>query len=290
MSHYTTLGVAKTATADEIKSAYRKLAKQYHPDVNPGDASAEARFKEITNAFETIGDVEKRAKYDSESSGFGYASDRQWGGAGSYSPNFGATPPYDDILADILRQRASRGAHGFAEYEGVKNRDIQLTYTITLEEAFAGKETKVKYKVGMESREVILKVPAGIQAGVKIRHAGQGDHAAKAVPAGDLFITIDIMPHSRFTRSGNDLTVIARVDYFQAMLGGSVDVPTIDGNTLRLKVPAGTEPGKTVRVVGRGMVSPRGRGDMFVEFEVVAPKLSDEERAKLAEIVRERNG
>lgn len=290
MSHYTTLGVASTATAAEIKSAYRALAKKYHPDLNPGDTAAEARFKEITNAFDVLGDTEKRAKYDGEQAGsFHYTGERQWN-PGGFTPNYGHGPNYEDVLADILRKRAGRGAHGFAEYEGVKNRDIQLTYTITLEEAFVGKETKVKYKVGAESREVLLKVPQGIQSGVKIRHAGQGDHAAKAVPPGDLFITIDIMPHSRFSRVGNDLTVVARVDYFQAMLGGSVDVPTIDGNTLRLKIPAGTEPGKVVRVVGRGMNTPRGRGDMFVEFEVVAPLLNDTERAKIQEIVSQRNG
>ena len=291
MSHYTTLGVASTATAAEIKAAYRALAKKYHPDLNPGDASAEARFKDITNAFDCLGDTEKRAKYDGEQAGgFHYSGERPSWSTGGYKPNYSSSPPYDDILADIMRQRAARGAHGFAEYEGVKNRDIQLTYTITLEEAFSGKETKVKYKVGVESREVLLKIPQGIQAGVKIRHAGQGDHAAKAVPAGDLFITIDIMPHSRFTRSGNDLTVAARVDYLQAMTGSSVDVPTIDGHTLRLKVPAGTEPGKVVRVVGRGMNTPRGRGDMFVEFEVVAPKLSEDELSKIQEIISQRKG
>lgn len=290
MSHYTTLGVASTATAAEIKAAYRALAKKYHPDLNPGDASAEARFKDITNAFDVLGDAEKRAKYDGEQSSFQYTGARQQWNPGGYTPNYGAAPNYDDILHDIMRQRAARGAHGFAEYEGVKNRDIQLTYTITLEEAFTGKEAKVKYKVGVESREVLLKIPQGIQSGMKIRHVGQGDHAAKAVPAGDLFITIEIMPHSRFVRSGNDLTATAQIDYLQAMTGSSVDVPTIDGHTLRLKVPVGTEPGKVVRVVGRGMNAARGRGDMFVEFNVVAPKLSEDELIKIQEIVSQRNG
>ena len=289
MSHYTTLGVASTATAAEIKSAYRALAKKHHPDLNPGDAASEARFKEITNAFDILGDAEKRAKYDGEQTGFRYSNEQhQWNHTSHQG--FGHSPDYENIMADIMRRRAQRGAHGFAEYEGVKNRDIQLTYTITLEEAFTGKEAKVKYKVGVESREVLLKIPQGIQSGMKIRHVGQGDHAAKAVPAGDLFITIEIMPHSRFVRSGNDLTATAQIDYLQAMTGSSVDVPTIDGHTLRLKVPVGTEPGKVVRVVGRGMNAARGRGDMFVEFNVVAPKLSEDELIKIQEIVSQRNG
>jgi DnaJ-class molecular chaperone len=289
MSHYTTLGVASTATAAEIKSAYRALAKKHHPDLNPGNAASEALFKEITNAFDVLGDAEKRSKYDGEQTGFRYTGEQQqWGSSAHHG--FGHSPAYDDILADIMRQRARRGAHGFSEYEGVKNRDIQLTYTITLEEAFTGKETNLKYKVGAESRDIILKVPQGIQSGMKIRHPGLGDHAAKAVPAGDLFVTIDVMPHARFVRTGNDIMVTAQIDYLQAMTGGSVDVPTIDGHTLRLKVPAGTAPGKVVRVVGRGMNTSRGRGDMFVEFGVVAPVLSNEERAKIQEIVSQRKG
>ena len=293
MTHYQTLGVDQTASADEIKSAYRKLAKQHHPDLNPGDASAEAKFKDITAAFDILGDKDKRAKYDAEQQGFSANP----GGAGfdfnawrhqnrgGFNAGFGSGfRSNEDILNDILRERAAKGARGFPEYENAKNRDIQITYAITLEEAFQGKETRVKYKVGAESREVVLKIPQGIQSGVKIRHAGQGDKAISSAPPGDLFITIDIMPHTIFTRSGNDLTTVAKVDYLDAILGGTVDIPTIDGATIRLKIPQSTEPGRTMRVVGRGMATARGRGDLFVEVEVFAPDLTVEERAAIAAI------
>lgn len=294
MSHYKTLGVTSTASAAEIKAAFRNLAKQYHPDKNPGDKAAEARFKEISAAFEVLGDSEKRSKYDAEQTGSfrfnagagtgGYsASDfaRAWQGGGQ---------THEDLLAEILRQRAAKGARGFPEYENVKNRDIQLTYNITLEEAFTGKEHRLKYNVAGESRELNLKIPAGFQSGMKIRHAGLGDHAAKAIPPGDLFVTINIIPHARFTRNGDDLTVQANVDYLQAIVGGSVEVETIDGSILRLKVPQGTQPGKVVRVVGRGMPNRTGRGDLYVEFDVVAPTLSDADFQKIQDIVAQRKG
>lgn len=287
MSHYKTLGVENTATAAEIKTAFRNLAKKYHPDRNPGDPSAEACFKEISNAFEILGDTEKRARYDSEQNAFKFHSGPFHNTGTGTGPNFSSGPAYDDILASILRARAQRGAHGFPEYDNVKNRDIQLSYNITLEEAFSGKEGKVRYKIGAESKEMNIKIPPGIQSGIKIRYPGQGDQAAKAVPPGDLFVTVNIIPHTVFERNGDDLTVHAAVDYLQAIVGGQVDVPTIDGKTIRIKIPEGTTPGKVVRVMGRGMPGINGRGDLFVLFDLKVPDLTESQKKVISDLINQ---
>lgn len=292
-THYQVLGLTSLASADEIKAAYRKLAMQYHPDRNPGDAVAEQKFKEISAAHDILKDPEKKGKYDTELNdpfgGNGFRTRQQqphdfsdWGR--SHGPN------YDEILKDIYKRRGQNPGQRYT-YEGVKNKDITLEYNITLEDAFHGKETTFKYKVGGESRSLNLKIPRGIKHGMKIRYEGKGDRSHADVKAGDLFVTISVMEHKHFTREGNDLYVTARVDFLDAMLGGSVSVPTIDGSAIRLRIAEGTPHGKVMRVPGRGMADATGaRGDMFVETELVPTQLSEEEKAILRELRDKRNG
>jgi curved DNA-binding protein len=282
-SHYQTLGLTPAATAAEIKTAFRKLAMVHHPDKNPGNAASESLFKEITNAYETLGDEDKRATYDMNT-GHPYGSS-----SGGHHDTWARSsnqngPNYDDILNDIMRSRANGQSSRTFFYEGIKNRDITLVYSITLEEAFLGKETSVKYRVGGESKSLNLKVPRGIQHGVKLRYEKQGDHADASVPPGDLFVTIAILPHPCFEREGSRLLVGVEIDYFDAILGTEVKVPTIDGSEIRIKVPAGTTPNQTMRVAGRGMADNSGRGDMFVEVHLVPLILNLDQHRLIREI------
>jgi len=287
-NYYQILGVDKTADAGALKSAYRKLAKQWHPDANPGNSEAEARFKEISEAYETLKDETKRQYYDLQST----ATSNMHGGSfnqGGFSFHHAYQGTGDVNLDDILRDIRRHRAGGDIWEEAPRNRDINVAYSITLEEAYAGKETEVRYNLpGKTSKSVKLKIHAGIQDGTRIRFAGGGDDELKGVPPGDLFIRIMVAPHLQFVRHGGyHLATAIEIDYLDAILGTEIDVPTIDGKPIKLKVPAGIHPGQSLRAGGKGMPTGNGnRGDMHIEV-VIAPKVLTENQLKLIQQARD---
>lgn len=267
--YYQILGVQTAADDAAIKSAYRKLAKEFHPDTNK-DPGAEAKFKEIGEAYDVLKDPQKKAQYDAQrNGGFRGGQTFHW----SNQPGQDSYMDLDEILKDIRRSRNPYP-------QDARNRDIVLGYAITLEEAFSGKEADVTYNIsGKEPQNIKFKVPAGIQDGIKLRFSGKGDDAMKDVSPGDLFVRIQIVPHHTFVRMGYHLVTSVTIDYLDAMLGTEKEIPTIEGGKIKMRVPAGIIPGQSLRAAGKGMpVSPTQRGDMMVEVVFDPAKLSDEQR------------
>lgn len=287
---YATLGVSKTANEKEIKQAFRKLAKKYHPDANPDDPTAEQRFKEINEAYETLSDAEKRARYDQF--GAGYA---QAGG-------FGGNTQYTNVdmgdMGDILEQifgsrgrggssRTSSGRGGFGGFGGfgqqeapTRGRDIEQPVSITLQEAYSG-TTRLITK---GDRTIRVNIPAGATNGTKVRLGGEGEPGIGGAEAGDLYLITQVEPESQFERHGDDLTTEVKVDMFTAMLGGEVEVPTL-GRPIRLKIPAGTQSGRKFRLGGKGMPKLREKeqfGDLYARILITVPeKLTEQQREKV---------
>lgn len=296
--YYKILGVDKNADEKEIKKAYRRLARQHHPDMNPGDKAAEARFKEINEANEVLSDAEKRRKYDalgqdyqrwqqtgSPSSGFDFSQWMARGGPG------GTRVGYSDIN-DIFRDDAgfsdffdaifgSMAAGGAAP--GVRTgraaatpRSVEQEVEVTLEEAFHGAQRLMD----VDGRRLEVKIPAGVKTGSKVRMAGEGLPAGRAGPRGDIYLIITVLPHPVFERRGDDLYCEAPVDLFAALLGGEVRIPTLTG-PVALRIPAGTQAGRSFRLGGQGMPklrSPSEHGDLFAKVRIVLPeKLTDRE-------------
>lgn len=303
--YYKVLGVNKTATEKEIKQAFRKLARQYHPDMNPGDSKAEERFKEINEAYEVLSDPEKRKKYDRLGKDWrqwqqagGGPGDFDWGRWASQGPGrdgvhvqygtaedlrdlFGDESPFSDFFSQIFGGMGGRPrAEGFdfGARRPRRGQDYEHAVDITLEEAFHG-TTRVLQKDG-ERLEV--KIPRGAATGTKVRLAGKGTPGAGGGPSGDLYLKVNVMPHARFERQENDLLVTVPVDLFTAVLGGEVRVPTLEGDVM-LKIPSGTQNGRVFRLKGKGMPllrRPDERGDLLAKVDVQLPaKLTPEQRS-----------
>jgi len=268
--YYAILGVDRSADDAAIKSAYRKLAKEYHPDTSK-DPDAEAKFKEINEAYDTLKDKQKRAQYNAAS--FGRKTSFTW----HTNPNGGFHNVGDIDLDEILRD-IRRGRSPFPE--DARNRDIVLAYTITLEEAFQGKEAQIKYNLpDKEQQEISFKIPAGIQDGIKLRFTGKGDDAMSGVKPGDLYVKIHIAPHPIFIRMGYHLVTSTTVGYLDALLGSDREIQTIDGTKIKMRIPAGIHPGQSLRAAGKGMPTGNGqRGDMMVEIIFQPESLTDEQR------------
>jgi curved DNA-binding protein len=295
--YYATLGVSKTATEKEIKQAFRKLAKKYHPDANPDDPTAEQRFKEINEAYETLSDTEKRARYDQF--GSGYAQAGGFGGNTQYTNvDMG---DMGDILEQIFGSRGRGGASsgtsrnsgrggfgfggfsGFGQQEATRGRDIEQPVSITLQEAYSG-TTRLITK---GERTIRVNIPAGATNGTKVRLAGEGEPGVGGAEAGDLYLITQVEPDNQFERQGDDLTTEVKVDMFTAMLGGEVEVPTL-GRPIRLKIPAGTQSGRKFRLGGKGMPRLREKdqfGDLYARILITVPeKLTAQQRDKIEEL------
>jgi len=297
--YYKTLGVDRNADEKEIKKAYRRLARQYHPDVNPGDKAAEARFKEINEANEVLSDPEKRRKYDAlgqqyqrwqqtggQPGGFDWS---QWAGA---SPSGGGRVEYAD-LGDLF------GSSGFSDFfeaifggagvssrgagrASTRGRDLEHEVEITLEDAFSGAQLMLE----VNGRKLEVKIPPGVKTGSRVRVAGEGMASAGSGTRGDLYLRIKVMPHPTFERRDSNLHCEVQIDLFTALLGGEARVPTLSGPVV-LRIPAGTQTGKVFRLSGQGMPAlrtPEERGALYAKARVVLPEsLSDREQ----ELVRE---
>jgi len=344
--YYGVLGVTKDADPKAVTKAYRKLARENHPDQNPDDPAAEERFKEVSAAYDVVGDAEKRKEYD-EVRAMGPMGG-MFGGGGSGGPG-GATFNAGDVgdLGDLLgglfgqRGRRPRGGGGAAPQRG---RDLVTDLHLSFDDAVTGVTTSVHltseaacstckgsgarpgttpqpcsacagrgviddnqgffsfsqpcpscsgrgsviadpcptcHGAGTEQRprEIKVRVPAGVDDGQKIRLKKRGEPGRSGGPAGDLFVRVHVAPHRLFERAGDNLRLVAPITFPEAALGADITVPTLDGSTVTLRIPAGTQTGKTFRVKGRGVESKKKTGDLLVTVEVAVPnKLSREER------------
>lgn len=285
--YYDVLSVTRSASEGDIKSAYRKLAKQYHPDKNAGDEKAANRFKEIGEAYAVLSDTEKRRLYDQ------YGHDGQvppgaWSGAGGAGGGFpGAdfggvdASQFSDFFQGLFGQQGRGG--GFRGGGAQVNLDdlmsgmgggrrfvqnVEGELQVTLQEAFAGSEENIQ----VEGKRLTVRIPAGTRDGARLRLAGQGPGG------GDVLLTIRVLEDGRFDLSGNDLTTSVDVPVDTAALGGSVRVPTMQGD-MSLNIPAGTSGGRRMRLKGQGWPGKSGAGDLYVRLNLVLPgKLSEEER------------
>ncbi|AYG95216.1 J domain-containing protein [Brevundimonas naejangsanensis] len=289
---YQELGVAKGASADEIKKAFRKLAKQLHPDKNPGDKAAEERFKRVTAAFDLLGDAEKRAKYDrGEIDADGREQFRGFGGggpgagrAGGFSGfgGSGGRGGFEDIdLEELFGAFGGRGAgRGFG---GGRGQDVRATLDISLEDAIAGTTRRIQFSDG---RILDVAIPKGAADGQAIRLKGQGA-PGRGGQAGDALIELRIQPHPIFQRDGADLTMDLPVSVPDAVLGGKVQVPTPEGAVM-MTLPKGSNSGKVLRLKGRGAYAGGRRGDLLAKLVVTLPETPDDELVRFATEWRER--
>jgi len=311
--YYKILGVDKKATEKDIRQAYRKLARKYHPDVNPGDKSAEDKFKEINEANEVLSDPEKRKKYDELSMYYQQYGRMPGAGAGpmggdggvryeyrTVSPEdlndlFGGQSPFSDFFetffssrfADQPETRTRTG--GRRSPRATLGQDIESSVDVTLVEAYQG-VTRVFELAELDgsSKRIEVKIPAGVDEGSRIRIAGQGGQGTAG--RGDLYLRIHVLPDPRFTREGTTLRTTVEVPLATAMLGGEVRVTTPDGRGLMLRIPPETPNGKSFRLRGQGMPQlgqPDKRGDLYAEVSVVLPSnLNDEQRRLFEDFAR----
>ncbi len=299
--YYATLGVAKTASPKEVKQAYRKMARKYHPDVNPGDKSAEGRFKEINEAYEVVGDPEKRKKYDELGSNWkAYEQQAHRGGGGggqggyrTMTPEemqdlFGNEDPFSDFFHAFFSgggepQMRGRGGRAGSRAAGPrKGRDVEHPLDLSIEDAYKGATRRFSMQHDGQSRNVDVRIPPGVGEGSRVRVSGEGEQGAGGASSGDLYLRIHMTPDSRFERKGQDLHAKVRVPVTTAVLGGEAEVPNPGGKPIRLRIPAGTQNGQVFRLKGKGMPivgKPAEFGDLYATVEAELPReLTAEER------------
>ena len=305
--YYQTLGVTKSSSDKEIKQAFRKLARKHHPDVNPGDKSAEARFKEINEAYEVLGDPEKRKKYDELGANWrmyeqareqgqawpggspfgegpqGGAWNINMGGPGGYRTMteeemqelFGNQDPFSDFFNTFFGGGGPREAgRAKGRTRTQKGRDIEHAVELTLEEAFHGATRRISIKQGGHARSVDVRIPAGVKDGSRVRAAGEGEAGSNGGPAGDLYLRVQTRSHPVFERKGDDLHTTVALPVTTAVLGGEAQVPTMTGS-VRLKIPETTQGGQVFRLKGHGMPvvgKPETRGDLYATVDVQLPR------------------
>lgn len=288
---YKTLGVAPGASADDIKKAYRKLAKKLHPDVNPGNKRVETQFKEATAAYDLLSDAEKRRKFDAGeidengnargfSGGWGSAAAR--GGAGARRGPRAADVGVDDSFAeDLFRDFFNFGRGG--QRPGVKMRGADVTYKAEVAFLEAARGAKKRLTLS-DGKTLDITIPPGTVDGQSLRLKGQGLPGQGGAPNGDAYVEIAVKPHAYFEREGSDILLECPISLGEAVLGGQITVPTIDGN-VSLKVPTGSNTGTQLRLKGKGVADPKSgqRGDQYVRFVVVLPRQMDSELEQAVE-------
>jgi molecular chaperone DnaJ len=279
---YKVLGVAKKASDDEIKKAYRKLARKYHPDRNPDDGAAEEKFKQVQGAYDTLSDPEKREQYDAGGPAFG--------GFGGHEP-FTAGPAgqggfvdIGDLLSSMFgRGGGGGGPRGFPEQPG---RDLETEVQLSFKQAIEGTQLTVP---GAEGKRYKAKIPAGVRDGARIRLAGKGEPSPGGGPPGDLYVVTRVSPSPVFRRlDDSNLEVTVPITVAEALRGATIEVPTLDG-TKKIKVPPGTRHGTIQRLRGAGPPKPRGsgRGDIRYRLEIELPKELTEDQQKAVDALAE---
>lgn len=317
--YYSILGVKRNATEKEIKQAYRRLARKYHPDVNPGDRTAEEHFKEIGEAYDVLRDAGKRRQFDQFGTVFGPGGMRGAGSPAWQQAWRTAGSPYGartrtaggrrpggiefDLggIGDLNEFIQSLFGRGVSGREGTRPRvgeDIEREIEVSLEEAASGGMRHFQVQVpsasgeGLITEGIEVKIPLGVRDGTKLRLAGRGASGPFGGPRGDLYLKVRIKPHARFERDGDDLQLEVPVGLTTAALGGEVDVSTLSGSFV-MKVPAESQNGRVLRLAGLGMprLGGAGRGDLYAKLRVVLPTgLSERERDLFDQLRRERQG
>lgn len=311
--YYSILGVSKTASADEIKKAFRRLARQYHPDMNPGDRNAESRFKEVSEAYEILSDPDKRKQYDRFGQYWKQAANSPGGWNGGAAPQGGATPggfdfdfsqyaDFDEFIESLLggmggrtrsqwssyggasprsSSRSTGFSGGFEDFAGYNRRstgvslDQEATLSLSLSEAFHG----VEKRLSVSGQKVSVRIPPGAKKGSRVRVKGKGKKDGYG-RQGDLYLNIDLKPHQFFEFDGDNLVCEVPISPDEAVLGAKIEVPTPDG-TVTVSIPAGIRSGQMLRLRGKGWRRPKSsaRTDQLVKVEIAPPtRLSDEER------------
>lgn len=273
---YSVLGVSKDVEAADLKKQYRKLARQFHPDSNPGDAKAEARFKEISEAFSVLSDPKQREEYDSVRAMAGGRPRFAPGAQGGFEDVFGgmfnqgggprvqySQGDFEDILGGMFG-----GGGGFGGQRAPqRGRDVTANAQLDFLSAVQG--DTLKLTVG--GRSMTVKIPAGVHDGQKIRLAGKGQASMTNGAPGDLIVTVQVRPHPVFRMDGRDIRLDVPVTFTEAALGATIEVPTVGGGTVRLKVAPGTPSGRVLRVKGKGVAAKQGTGDLLATVQVAVP-------------------
>ncbi len=313
--YYQTLGVPKTATHEEIRSAFRKLARQYHPDVAKDKKAAEEKFKEVNEAYEVLGDEEKRKKYDAYGEHWQHVGEGGISGAGAAGGGgfprggaagfpgaegvefeFGGTG-FSDFFEQLFGSRqgrayARRGGFGF-DAGPSRGQDIEADIMVTLEEALHGSTRPISFRRGDsgQTETYTVKIPRGVREGQRIRLAGVGEKGQGGGPPGDLFLRVKLQKHPDFRVEGSNLFHDLEIPAYQAVLGAEVTVPTLEGKA-RLKLPAGSQAGQRFRLAGKGLPDKGGeRGDLYVILTPTLPRhISAEERELWEKIARLHKG
>ena len=293
--YYQILGVSKTASEKEIKSAFRKLARQCHPDINPNDAKAEAKFKEINEAYEVLGDTDKRKHYDSLGSNWRHGASFDpppgfdgvnfgQGGAGGFSSFFdslfgqqmGGQGGYSDMLGEMFSSSSTHSQQRHSQSSQSQqsiNLDTEVALELTLEEIYRGQPKNIQINTATGPKAFNVAIPKGTKQGSKIKLKGQGKSHPQASKIGDLLLIINIKPHSTFEIQEKDLTATVKVRLPDLVLGCELNAPTLEG-PMKLKLPAGTEPGKKLRIKGTGLLgkTTAENGDLYIKIGVKLPK------------------
>ncbi|WP_448811646.1 DnaJ C-terminal domain-containing protein [Agromyces bauzanensis] len=304
---YAILGVSKDASDADIKKAYRKLARKFHPDQNPGDAAAEAKFKEISEANSVLSDTEERKEYDAiraMGSGARFTAPGGAGGAGGFEDVFGTMfggpggagrtrytfqqgGEYDDLLGGLFGGgRFGQPSGGYRGYGGpTRGRDVAASTTLDFITATKGDQITLQTS---EGRPITVRIPAGVADGQKIKLRGKGHPSPDGGEAGDLILTVHVRKHPVFERDGLNLRVTVPVTFAEATLGATIQVPTLGGDPVKLKVAPGTPSGRVLRVKGRGVETAKGTGDLLAVVQIAVPShLSKDAEEKLKAFLSE---
>jgi curved DNA-binding protein len=309
MEYYKILGVEKSATADEIKKSYRKLALKYHPDKNPDNKEAEAKFKEINEAYAVLSDEKKRKEYDTYgSAGFQQRYSQEdifrnfdlndilsqfgFGGQGGGRTSFrfggqGGSSPFD-----FFSQAGGAGgcSSGGCRPQPTKGEDQTYELSVTLADVLHGADKNISLRRNGETQNVSVKVPKGIENGKRLRLSGKGAPSATGGQPGDLYLKVTVLPHEQFIRDSDNLIMEKRIPFSEACLGTAVEITTLDSKSFKVKVPAGVQPEAKLRIKGQGLPSgPIGeRGDLYVKILVQVPKqLIGEQERLVRELAKE---